>query len=633
MVGGVAEKPDLHIIATLPLLQHILDYFCSLKQFSMKRTTYNILITLFMAGIFAGPLKAQLPHLIYHAELSGGEQIPAVATNGKGLITIMYNPDRTKVTVTGLLVDLQGEATAVKLHIGYFGEVGAFLVDLTPAMQGNRLNGEVAVPSALLKNLLPDRTYVTVSTTAHPTGEIRGQFICETDLEYGCILTANEVVPTSNATSFGFGGLHFPTGSRDLVYAFLFSGLSSPVTEFGIYEGGPGQNGPLVHLLPGLAGGFQGLLYLDDLPADFLRLAREGKYHIAIKTENFPDGELRGQMNFLGYLSAFASAYGTQQVPPVSTPAFGFSHNVLNSTLDTMTTTFFADGLTATSVDIHIGEPGMIGPLFQTLNTTATPGLFQKTFRLDSAHMTAFAEGRLYLNVTTATHPNGEIRGKIKNSLRKGYAFDLCSAQMVPPTNSPAFGVGMASVDQVNCYLNYKIIFDRLSGPPAEVFLCQAFPTMNGNALYPMPPATPIVRGVQEIMSSHGVAIELGETYVLLVTEDYPNGEIRGQMVRGFSCPAESGVSIVENVSQVTVSPVPFNGELTVAFDSKAPFDGQIVLYDILGVPALTYPVKIVAGSQTVSISTYRLPAGYYSLILEAPGQGRSLLLKKLIHQ
>ncbi len=602
----------------------------------MKNTIHRFLLAGLIFACLATALNAQLPHLVFHAELSGAEQIPAVSTVGKGLITLIYSPDRSKVKVAGLMVDVQDDVTAVRLHIGKTGETGPLLVDLTPALIGRRLDGEVPVPAELLQNLLPDRVYATVSTLAHPAGEIRGQFICETDLDFKGILTGSEVVPATVTPAFGFGGFHFPTGSEDLVYAFLIKDLSSPVTEIGLYAGDPGQNGALLHLLPGFAGGFsQGLLLLSELPPTALRDLREGKYYVLVKTEMFPAGEIRGQIGFLGYFTSFAPVNKAQQVPnPGNTPGFAFSHNQLNQTLDSMTTMVFVNGITPTSVDVHIAEPGVNGPIHVSLDPMPTAGLYRKTYPLDDSHLTDFAQGRLYVSVKTASHPNGEIRGQMKNSLRKGYAFDLCKNQMVPPTNSTGIGVGMASVDQANCYLNYKVIYDRLSGIPTDALICQAPPGMNGSAIYPMPVNKPIIPGEQEIMANHGVAIELGETYVILVTQAYPAGEIRGQIVRDFSCPEVTGVSVLGNVGKVSVAPVPFTTELNVAFESQTAFDGRIVLYDAFGVQSLAYQVQIMAGSQTFRIPTGNLPNGYYTMMLETPGQGGgSMLMKKLIRQ
>lgn len=597
----------------------------------MKISVY----TLLLASLFALPLSAQLPHLIFHAELSGSEQIPAVSTPAKGLITIMYSPDRSKVTVTGLLVDLEGDVTNVYIHFGRTGEVGDTVVNLMPTVHFRRLYGEVDVPATLLQNLLPDRAYVSVSTNANPTGEIRGQFICETDLDYRGVLLGSNAVPANNSTAIGFGGVHFPTGSEDIVVAFLVQGLTSPVTEIGIYEGQPGQNGPLVHIMPNIVGGFiQGLIYIDDLPPNFLRLAREGHYYIAIKTEAFPDGELRGQLDFLGYFTSFASINGQQQVPPVTpNPGFAFSHNKLNPTLDSLSTTVYVKGITPLSIDVRVAPIGMVGPVIATLDPTPIPGVFHKTYPLGVDGLRDFAEGRLYVNIPTTAHPNGDIRGQMKNSLRKGYAFDLCGEQVVPPVQTTGFGVAMASVDQANCYLNYKVIYDKLSGPVTEAFVCQAFPTMNGNALYPMPTTQPLFPGQQEIAIPHGVAIEMGETYMILNTAAFPMGEIRGQIKRGFSCPEVSGLTVLDNVSSTAVSPVPFRDVLHVYLESKATLDGRMVLYDILGAPAFSYPVKIIPGEQTFDIPTPYLTPGFYTLSLETTDKGSSRMLKKLIRQ
>lgn len=613
------------------------SYICLHKNdFSMKKAVYTFIAGILATFLLSSALTAQIPHLIFHAELVGAEQIPTVNTSGRGLITLMYNPERTKVTVTGLMVNIDGDITNVTLNMGKTGETGAVLLDLTPTVIGRRLHAEIDVPDQLLRNLLPNQVYATLSTTAHPSGEIRGQFICETDEDFTGILTGSEAVPVSNSAALGFGGLHFPKGSEDLAYAFSVRDLSSTVTEIGLYKGDPGTVGTLVHdLTPGFFGGlFQGLLEFSDLPPDVLREMREGKYYIVVKTENYPDGEIRGQIGFQGYFTSIAPINSFQQVPNPGSTGFGFSLNKLSPGLDSITTTVSMINLVPTSIDIHIGDPGTVGPLFETLAPSSNPLIFQKKYAINSAQLTDFAQGRFYVNITTSAYPNGEIRGQMKNTLRKGYAFDLCKEQMVPPTNSNGFGVGMASVDQANCYLNYKVIYDKLSGPVNEALICQAPPTMNGNAIYPMPTTSPLIPGIQEIMAAHGVAIELGETYMLLVTNAYPNGEIRGQIVRGFSCPETSaGISPVQKIEEVLVSPNPFRSELSVTFSSETSFDAKIVLYDILGVQTLVYPIQITEGDQVVKMPTAGLPIGYYTMVLETPDRSSGKLLKKLIRQ
>lgn len=591
------------------------------------------ILLLSFALFFAAPtVSAQLPHLIFHAELKGAEQIPSVNTPARGLITIMYSPDRTKVSVTGLFVDMEGDITDVSLHIGSTGETGDLIVDLTPLLNFRRLYGEVEVPATLLQNLLPDRVYATVSTNANPGGEIRGQFICETDLDYRTVLTGADVVPAASSSSFGFGGIHFPTGSEDVVVALVIDGLSGPITEAGIYFASPGENGTLVHSLTQFFLNFiQEKIELSELPTDFFRNAREGKYYIQVNTAAYPNGELRGQIGFLGYFTSFAPVNAAQAIPSTPSAGFGFSHNILNATLDSLTSTVYISTITPAAVEIRKGAPGTTGTLLETLEPTSTPGVYSKTYPLDSDRMTALVEGNLYVNVPTASKPAGEIRGQMKNSLRKGYAFDLCGNQVVPPVSSNGYGVAMASVDQANCYINYKLIYDKLTSDVTDGFICQAPPGQNGDALYPLSVQKPVIPGEAEILATHGVTIENGGMYMVLRTQTWPDGEIRGQIRRGsLSCPEQSDIQLINQVSGIQVSPSPFNDVFTVRFDSRMPFDAVLILRDMLGAPALIQTASVSSGTQTFSVQAPALIPGVYTLSLEIPGQS-SMLLKKII--
>jgi hypothetical protein len=108
-------------------------------------------------------------------------------------------------------------------------------------------------------------------------------------------------------------------------------------------------------------------------------------------------------------------------------------------------------------------------------------------------------------------------------------------------------------------------------------------------------------------------------------------GEIRGQVRRGFSCPEVVAISELENLEQVLVSPVPFKEVLNVTFKSSSAFEGRLVMYDMMGIPALTQSVGIVTGEQSFEIQTMHLPKGIYSISLEIPGKDASMLLKKVV--
>ncbi len=591
---------------------------------------------LVFSSLMAVPLQAQspIPHLIFHVELSGSELIPAVNTDAKGLITFIFTPDRSKVSVSGMLVKLDGTVTEAKIRLGLTGQTGAVLLDFLPLIQGRHIRGQLDVSPTLLQNLLINGVYAEVSTTAHPSGEIRGQFICETDQDFGLHMTGDQVVPPNNSLARAFGGIHFPLGAEDIVYAFVVRGLSSSITSVEIYEGQPGQAGvPVTRLTTFFGSIIQGLVYLDTMPSDFLLKLREGKYFLIIKTVNFPQGEIRGQLNHLGYFISLAPINGVQQVPPPSPPSsgFGFNQTTINGSLDGLTTTVFINGIQPTSVKIHIGNPGQTGPVLTEMDPTAVPGLYTKTYPITPAQLTDFAQGRLYINVTTNNFPNGELRGVMKNTLRKGYAFDLCGVQVVPPTNSNALGIAVASVDQADCYLNYKIITDGLAGVPTNGYFAHGPFGKDSIPFHALPNTEPIIAASHEIMAVLGPIIENGGTYVEIGTSAYPEGEIRGQVRRQFTCPEVVPVIELGLISKVVVSPVPFREFLNIELESLSDFEGRLVLRDILGVQAITQTVQIVAGEQAVQVSTLNLPKGFYALLLEIPSQNASVLLKKVV--
>lgn len=597
--------------------------------------TIHFLLTVLLAGGLSVALQAQIPHLVFHAELGGDEMLPTVNTQGKALVTFLFTPDRKNVDVSGMVVRMDGAVTSAKIRLGKTGETGPEVFDLTPYINDRHIIGQIPAPTALLSNLLTNNVYVEIATTAHPAGEIRGQFTCEVDLDFRAFLTGSQAVPPNNSPAIGFGGFHFPLGSLDLVYAFTVRGINfSDILSADLYEGLPGQStAPPIHL-PGLAGGLiQGLIELDTIDPEFFRKAVEGRYYVVIRTVNYPQGEIIGHLEHVGYFGSLAPINGLQQVPPPIPPSagFGFSSTTPSGDLDSLTTWVFINNIAPTSVKIHIGDPGQNGPEFQDFGTTATPGFYVKSYPVTEQQLTDFAQGRMYIQVKTAANPDGVIRGVMKNTLRKAYAFDLCNLQMVPPTNSDALGVAVASVDLANCYLNYKMIADGLASDPVDSYFAQANLGANGVAFHATPLSAPVIAGSHEIMAVLGPIIENGGSYVQIATMGYPNGEIRGQVRRQFTCPEVVSTQSVLQLTEVNVGPVPFNDFLSITLNSKQSFDARLVVYDVLGVPSYTQAVKVVEGEQNFTLETKHIPAGFYSISLEVPTENESVLLKKVV--
>ena len=123
---------------------------------------------------------------------------------------------------------------------------------------------------------------------------------------------------------------------------------------------------------------------------------------------------LCGYAATLGAQDIQVTLSGEQESPPVSTSASGtgtFAVGTDKSIRGKVTTT----GISATAAHIHEGAPGKNGPVIIPLakageNAWSTP----EDAKLSDAQYDAFKAGSLYVNVHSAAHKDGEIRGQLK---------------------------------------------------------------------------------------------------------------------------------------------------------------------------------------------------------------------------
>ena len=105
---------------------------------------------------------------------------------------------------------------------------------------------------------------------------------------------------------------------------------------------------------------------------------------------------------------------GANEVPAVETTAVGTATVIVNADR-TVNVKVIVQGMTPTASHIHLGAAGTNGPVIVPFTKAADyefiapPGA-----RLTEDQWTAYRNGNLYVNVHSAKHPGGEIRGQIK---------------------------------------------------------------------------------------------------------------------------------------------------------------------------------------------------------------------------
>ena len=105
---------------------------------------------------------------------------------------------------------------------------------------------------------------------------------------------------------------------------------------------------------------------------------------------------------------------GSQEVPPVTTAASG-SGNITVAADKSVSGNVTTSGLVGVAAHIHDGAPGKNGPVIVPLSKTSdNTWTVPAGARFTDAQYDSYKAGNLYINVHTANHKGGELRGQLK---------------------------------------------------------------------------------------------------------------------------------------------------------------------------------------------------------------------------
>jgi hypothetical protein len=112
-------------------------------------------------------------------------------------------------------------------------------------------------------------------------------------------------------------------------------------------------------------------------------------------------------------LAFSATLTAAEEVPPHTSQANGVGLVTVDPDLGTLTASVVASGMADIDAHIHVGAPGVAGPVVFPL--AKAPGMTVWTTRvaITDAQFGALKAGNYYFNVHSTAFPNGEIRGQI----------------------------------------------------------------------------------------------------------------------------------------------------------------------------------------------------------------------------
>lgn len=104
---------------------------------------------------------------------------------------------------------------------------------------------------------------------------------------------------------------------------------------------------------------------------------------------------------------------GAQEVPPVNVTGSG-SGSFRLAEDGTITGSVSTEGVAGTAAHIHLGAKGRNGPVIVPLAKMGDTYSVPEGRKLTAAQISAWKAGGLYVNVHTARHKGGEVRGQIQ---------------------------------------------------------------------------------------------------------------------------------------------------------------------------------------------------------------------------
>ncbi len=237
-------------------------------------------------------------------------------------------------------------------------------------------------------------------------------------------------------------------------------------------------------------------------------------------------GSLGAQVPNLNFFSARLT--GDQQSPPVTTKAVGWAVVDLNPKTRVVRIYLASRGVVGKAAHLHSGFPGKAGPVVLPLK--GGPSIYTGTGTLSAKQVGTLMGGGLYLNLHSAAHPGGEIRGQVLVPRSKRFVATLDGKQEVPPNNSKATGEAIAFFHEPDNVLVYAVRTKGLNQVVAA-HVHRGPLGKSGPVVFPLRGSNGLYCGVSPRMQASDIlALAQDGLYFNVHTSQIKPGEIRGQI-------------------------------------------------------------------------------------------------------
>jgi hypothetical protein len=570
--------------------------------------------------------------LLMTARLTGSQEVPAVVTKAKGLVTFVLEEDRS-MTINGVLDSLSGAVTACHFHKAISGVSGGVVLNLLTYVKGNRIYGKIPasdLTKALIVQLMSDSIYINVHTAANAGGEIRGQVFLQTEYPLWTIMAGAFEVPAVNTQAVGLASISLSRSLTQLKYKIVVAGLSGAITGAHLHRGSDKIAGPVSYSLSANGNVLEGTI--KSLTSGFIDSLSNSLVYVNIHTAANPGGEIRGQLGFVDGAFGFDCLLdGSNEVPQVASNGKGLALGWITENLDSMTYAVFYTGLTPTAAHFHAGAIDKTGGVVQALAAypLAPSAAYSAKVPWSADNLRKMLSDSIYVNLHTAANSGGEIRGQAKVSVHEGVVADLCGRQEVPVVAGNAFGAGYASIDPDKEIGYYAVVASGLTSNASAAHIHKGAKGASGGVYVNFGAnnnsSNAYVGAFLLPTTSTTAADSLrdGLMYMNVHTTANAGGEIRGQLGKALTsdCLPTAIYELNGQLLEAVVYPNPTNEALNVKFQSNQSFDAQIVVSDLVGRSVIQKKIRVENGDNYQQINVLNMPSGVYFLQVKTDKQ------------
>jgi hypothetical protein len=351
-------------------------------------------------------------------------------------------------------------------------------------------------------------------------------------IEYAATLDGNQEAPVVATSATGTATFTLSADKTTLAYHVTHTVTGGIAAH--IHLGAAGENGSVIFPLTPFSADMTGTILLSSAgdaspsPQSLADALAKGLLYVNVHSTTNPGGEVRGQILNPGDSLYVATLTGAQETPPVTSTGTGHAAVILNATLTSIR--YHLDtSLTPTNAHIHKGIASLAGPIVFPFMPIAQT--IDGTTAVTDADAADLAAGHFYVNVHTAAHSGGEIRGQLLRPGQVLYAAAMSPANEVPGlTGSAATGGGQFVLGADKTSLAYEVVINGIT--PTAAHIHSGPVGTNGPVVYPLMLAAPGAKGTLTVNAADVTALDTSVYYCNAHTTANPGGEIRGQIVK-----------------------------------------------------------------------------------------------------